>query len=675
MQGKKSSIIRLTSDERERLHAEAHEALDRGWVLIPIFVGAKSPMIDWGHIRHGPWPTLDVLDEWFEKGIVTKRGFKRSDFNLAVATGERSRIVIVDCDNDDALRIANEMGLRSPVRLKTPRGHHLYFEWRGLQANRAAINDVIGLDLRGDGGYALIAGSVAERDGVRACYQWAIEPGHDLDDMPTWHPIAEPERNIDATAPESLVSDEIIPDLTTTHLSAIERLRALKARRGRGMVEGEGRNAETYKLVCALLARGVVEPSQIYVDLQAWMDEVFDDQLSSAELEKLIFAAIASDKKRNPQRYIDQAAEMGAADEVPERALITPRDIMRSRNIERRVLIDPLISEGEIVQLYGYSGHGKSSIVAAATYAAAAGVDFGPFTIDTPVKTLYIDLENSIDTLRERFEYLVNEFGDTHDNIHFDIGGQDCESRLNLNSVQGQQQLNAMLSKRKVDLLVIDTVRSSLVDFNEKDSAAWTGVNRFLKKLRDKHGIAILLVHHANKPSMGQTGSWIMGTEAGSAAQLTDLDRQIRVTYIARTKGQAFAKRAEQDEGVWEMYKAMLRVPAEDSVAVCWRIDWEKVRQPTPQHEIPLQLALAAGENGEYFLHIPSLRQRVQTLHDQGHKVREIAAMLRDADKQIDLSGSHLWDDAVHVPYKWIRRWTGDYSDIPPIASRARALL
>ena len=103
-------------------------------------------------------------------------------------TGEISGIVVVDCDNEEAVDAAQEAGMQSPIRVKTKRGLHLYFEHPkdGIRRGpRAGVNSrgsdwpkINGLDFRGDGSYALLPPSNN--------YEWTVPPYMDWDEMPMW---------------------------------------------------------------------------------------------------------------------------------------------------------------------------------------------------------------------------------------------------------------------------------------------------------------------------------------------------------------------------------------------------------------------------------------------------------------------------------------------------------
>ena len=96
----------------------ALQYLERGWSIIPIKPEAKRPAIkrqDFQSLQ----PTEEEVTEWWTRW---------PDHEIAIVTGELSGVVVVDCDNEEAAHAAFDANMRSPIKVKTKRGSHLYFE-------------------------------------------------------------------------------------------------------------------------------------------------------------------------------------------------------------------------------------------------------------------------------------------------------------------------------------------------------------------------------------------------------------------------------------------------------------------------------------------------------------------------------------------------------------------
>lgn len=146
--------------------------LARGWSIFPISAGGKYDkhphlvLFDTGHTRHNgekllhSWaplqierPTPEHLRAWLENPAGK---------GLAIVTGELSDTFVLDFDGEAGQRLLESLGLRPHVRTGSG-GHHVYFRHPGRPVRtlngkkdselRAAWP---GLDIRGDGGYAIL---------------------------------------------------------------------------------------------------------------------------------------------------------------------------------------------------------------------------------------------------------------------------------------------------------------------------------------------------------------------------------------------------------------------------------------------------------------------------------------------------------------------------------------
>lgn len=129
-----------------------------GWPVIPCEQGGKRAITPNG-----------LLDATTDPEQIIRWWSRRPHANLAVRTGEASGIVVLDVDGDDGsdslYGLEREHGeLPSTLSIVTPRGGaHLYFKWPGLAVKTTAGVIAAGIDIRGDGGYALIPPSCTTR--------------------------------------------------------------------------------------------------------------------------------------------------------------------------------------------------------------------------------------------------------------------------------------------------------------------------------------------------------------------------------------------------------------------------------------------------------------------------------------------------------------------------------
>ncbi|HHY67327.1 MAG TPA: hypothetical protein GX517_09060, partial [Alicyclobacillus sp.] len=154
----------------------AHLAIEyarRGLSVIPLDED-RHPLVRWKPYQFQA-ATPEQVMQWIQK---------YPGCNWAIVTGAVNGIVVLDLDSPEAVREAKNRGIPpdGPV-VRTRRGWHLYFAHPG-KAVPNKVNVLSGMDLRGDGGYAVAPPSV-HPSGVP--YRWARSIFEsDLPPMPEW---------------------------------------------------------------------------------------------------------------------------------------------------------------------------------------------------------------------------------------------------------------------------------------------------------------------------------------------------------------------------------------------------------------------------------------------------------------------------------------------------------
>jgi putative DNA primase/helicase len=161
----------------------ALEYATRGWLVFPC---------------QGKKPDGKLAPQGFQNATtsaVTLRAWwaERPDANVAVATGERSGLFVLDVDPAGLEALADlelQHGqLPATVRARTGRnGLHVFFRYPKVgRLGNSAGKLGPGLDTRGQGGYVVLAPSVHPE--TRARYVWLEDAGPDeveLADVPAW---------------------------------------------------------------------------------------------------------------------------------------------------------------------------------------------------------------------------------------------------------------------------------------------------------------------------------------------------------------------------------------------------------------------------------------------------------------------------------------------------------
>jgi Bifunctional DNA primase/polymerase, N-terminal len=113
--------------------------------------GEKRPLVPWGDYQSRP-PSSDEVAEWCQRF---------PDAGAAIPTGLATNLLIVDEDSADAGKWLAVRGMPDTVTLNTRTGRHNYLRCpAGLQVRNSAGALYPGVDIRGDGGMAIAAGTV-----------------------------------------------------------------------------------------------------------------------------------------------------------------------------------------------------------------------------------------------------------------------------------------------------------------------------------------------------------------------------------------------------------------------------------------------------------------------------------------------------------------------------------
>lgn len=612
---------------------DALELLDRGWPVIPIEPNHKRPLIKWKGYQDR-LPTEAEVMEWWDQW---------PEAEIALVTGQVAGVLVVDCDNEDALHAAFDAGMRSPIKVKTKRGWHLYFKHPrdGVRRGpRAGVNSrgqdwpkIDGLDFRGDGSYALLPPSTN--------YSWEIEPGLDIeDDMPIWQdwrPKLKPKpveggfsfESMDLTGVRPL--DDYVKEWDRTAKYVREKFPStLKIPSGMS----NGRNERVMRHLSDCVLEGCFG-SDLRVRGHAFMREFFEEELSEAEFEATARSVEEMERRNHPERFDEEGRYIFAPHTttvVTEKEAKTERRLVQMGDADellRRAdaqtyLIEPWLPPQTIVQVHGYSGHGKSMFVQHAMAALSAGKKyFGPFEIGEPARVLYFDYENGMATIARRLKSMGHAHGDSEDRLNIWAPFVD-DKPLNLRTAEGRQEFQKWIEFAKPQVVVIDTIRTAFSGLDENVAKDWATVNDLAMRIRNA-GHAVIMLHHSNKP--GDDGR--SGREAGSTNQLTVLETQIKITQVYADKDVAALKAGifdgDYNRPVWPQLEAKL---SEDMrLQMVMEVRYGKVREWTELHDDVQWIGLAhcLKTNRQMLVSSRSTKQKAKELALEGFSLESVA--------------------------------------------------
>lgn len=639
-----------------RLRDAAIEALDRGWNVFPISLNSKKPIIEWRDLQTRP-VDIDELDDWFDNGAPAPNGDRILPFNLGLVTGALSGVLVLDCDNAAALRHAEKAGWTSPFSVKTTRGRHYYFAHPGhgkrfrnkVGGTGRDWPDVGGLDFRGDGGYVLMPPSIKLKDGeVAHEYAWEIGAGLDWDDLSSFPWMGQPSE-ADPDMQEEFSFGNLNLSGVRVHnpldgVSVYEQTKLRVALLGRKLVDGDGRNNWLVRFAGQKVRSGV-SGDDLLVSVDQYMDEFFGDHLPPFEVQTVIRSALEMDRRNYPEDYTPTGERIVKKKEEEKKTLGRLRPVF-SGDVQRLLdtlgdttyWADPIVPAGTITQVVGYNGHGKSYFLAALLTSMASGRGaFGPYETPKRGKVFYLDYDNPARTVLHRLSGFNKMFGDTGDNFALwtpTLIAPEDGGEMNLATEAGFSLLGEWLDHLKPDVVVIDTIRNAFGGMDENSPQEWFKVNHVAKTIRNAHGASVVMVHHRNKPGEGG-----LGREAGSTAQLTDIDTQVMVTQVFRDKNEAKSKAGllDTEHSVYDVggrewtpfgYLEQ-RLEPDSRLKMVSQISFGKVRQQTEMHQTHyIGWAERLMDGSQYVVSTVSMKQKAQLLAGQGASAEEIARKL-----------------------------------------------
>ena len=261
------------------LHTWAGEHLAYGYCPVPTVRGSKGACIPWK-----PWQTARPqqadLDAWFNDAVSEER-------NLALVTGAFHGLVVVDADDDDAVRFAKLQFGPTPYRVCTRRGMHFYYRHPGAGIHvqtKAGVIPGRHIDVRGDGGMITGLGSV-HASGFTYCLDRGADvvsaaslPVFDL----SWLPRVEP------LTPPTLWRGG-------SDLGAIERAeRYLVACEGAG---AGGRNQNTFRVAASVVRDFGLSFDQGWALLSIWNEQRNDPPLPEDELQGIVRSCLSHGRR------------------------------------------------------------------------------------------------------------------------------------------------------------------------------------------------------------------------------------------------------------------------------------------------------------------------------------------------------------------------------------------
>ena len=159
---------RAPSTESQRKKALRHA--QRGWPVLPLHTAKDGQCScaagqSCAHPGKHPRTRNGVKDATTDRTIIKAWWNRWPDANIGIATGRTSGIFVLDVDGNAGKASLKELQaehgrLKKTVTVQTGKGRHLYFRCGDAPVSNSAGRLGKGIDVRGNRGYVVAAGSV-----------------------------------------------------------------------------------------------------------------------------------------------------------------------------------------------------------------------------------------------------------------------------------------------------------------------------------------------------------------------------------------------------------------------------------------------------------------------------------------------------------------------------------
>ncbi|MFT2692687.1 AAA family ATPase [Clavibacter zhangzhiyongii] len=228
------------------------------------------------------------------------------------------------------------------------------------------------------------------------------------------------------------------------------------------------------------------EPDDLEADFSGERDATFDGL--TPEAVQQLTRRLAADEADRRYRCIRQGARPSFADRLLTRSAI-----------EELPPVEPLVADvldrGTLAMLYGPSGLGKSTLALDLALCVATGEPWRGKRTTRRSRVLYLYAEG-VAGLRQRVVAWETAWGASPSEKRFAA----FPAALDLSDAAAVEEAAAVVTARKVDFLIIDTLNASAGALEENSSTAMGQLVAAAKRLvADRPSATVLLIHHSGK--------------------------------------------------------------------------------------------------------------------------------------------------------------------------------
>lgn len=447
----------------------------------------KKPLIRWSTYQTR-MPTREEIDEWF---------VSRNPWGLAIVL--KGGLFSVDMDTDELYKNLKEMGAfpRGSCVYKSRRGFHSIMRATGglfsvAEHNENLPNELQELGIGGDRHLANVP-DTPHRSWV-VLYDEPVAV-----DFEPWvmKYIGEPKE----MKRSGMTRDGWMPEILCPwhELDGNQHTPSLHPNKKDGafICHGCGRTGTFTELANYSKNIGYQLPNYIY----QWVEDYKrDSSQSRGELnmdKKLVYRA-------------DEALQL---EELPE------------------ALIKGVGWRGDIIELYGAPGTGKTSLMTSGAADLATGeVFWGDWKVAKPCRVLYIDTENPPGETRMAIQAAT---GENKRALKLVDIAELIGIGFNISNPEWQKWLNDQISRNKYDVVIGDNL-GKMTGKNIIDDYEMRQVIAIIRPIVRKHNILFFLIHHTGWARFDNQGRQLPSHGKGGSSLLEDVNACFEVVKTSK---------------------------------------------------------------------------------------------------------------------------------------------
>lgn len=533
---------------------------EQGYYVFPCDPQTNAPTVPW---RERSTRNAETIKNWF---ICPHLGFEQ-DFNIGVDC-YKSGVTAIDVDVKDGKlgyesfeKLQQEHGWETTrTQITASGGMHLIYKAQGFKNSVERLAP--GIDVRGDGGFYIAAGS--SKNGKKYILENDIAPKP----MPEW--LSERLTAIGKAEPlgsrhtETVLTSDNPDDIA----AAIEFLKNHEP-----AVDGKGGDIHTYVTFCHLKEMGVSLETAIEIAEEHWNPQCsppWSDEELTVKAQSAYRSAQNATGVKSPHAEFDlpkdEAGEKPAPTQEPESEATKKHAFNEGFLLpdaksfpSREWIYGKLALAKNVTLIIAPPGVGKSTLTLGIGLSKAAGKDiFGIKTLGKGTVAIF----NNEDNIEEQSRRLVAaglhygitnaEISDAIDGSRILLNGRDnapltIAKRNKDGAIVAHQakELTKYLVRFNVKLLIVDPLAMTHPADENKNEEMLT-VGNLYAEVANRANCAVILVHHTRK--LNQSSSQGHDGNLDSARGASSLGGVVRVAYTLNVMGKIDAKRYGVEE-------------------------------------------------------------------------------------------------------------------------------